>query len=85
MWLLARVLPLVIGDYVPDDDDYWLLFLRLMEIVGLLFSPKLTQDHAAYLAALISDHHYDFCTLYSGHTIIPKMHFMVHMPRLIIK
>lgn len=85
MWLLSRVLPLIIGDCIPDDDDYWLLFLQMMEIVDLLFSPKLTQDHAAYLSALISDHHHDFSTLYSDHTIIPKMHFMLHMPRLIIK
>ena len=85
MWLLGRILPLIIGDCVTNDDDYWLLFLQLMEIVDLLFAPKLTEDHAAYLSALISDPHHDFRWLYSSHTIIPKMHFMVHMPRLIIK
>ena len=83
MWLLARILPLLVADYVPDDDDHWLLYLKMMEIVDLLFSPKLTGDHAAYLAALINDHHHDFCQLYPGCNIIPKMHFMIHMPRLI--
>lgn len=80
MWLLGRVLPLIIGDYVPDDDEHWLLFLCLMEVVDLLFAPKLTKDHVAYLSTLISDHHHDFSRLYSSHPIIPKMHFMVHMP-----
>ena len=54
MWLLGCVLPLIIGDYVPDDDEHWLLFLRLMEVVDLLFAPKLTRDYVAYLSALIS-------------------------------
>ena len=67
----------------PDDDEHWLLYLQMMEIVDLLFSPKLTADHAAYLAALINDHHHDFCQLYPDCNIIPKMHFMIHIPRLI--
>ena len=25
MWLLGRVLPLIIGDYVPDDDEHALV------------------------------------------------------------
>ena len=29
----------------------------MMEIVDILFSPRVTEDDAAYLAALISDHH----------------------------
>lgn len=85
MWLLSRILPLLVGDYVPEDDDHWQLFLQLMEIVDILFSPKTSEDHAAYVATLINDHHHDFCKLYPTHSIIPKMHFMVHMPRLMIR
>ena len=64
MWLLGRLLPLIIGDFVPDDDEHWLLFLQMMDIVDLLFAPKLTEDHVAYVSALINDHHYGFCRLY---------------------
>ena len=85
MWLLARILPLVIGDMVPEDDERWLNFLKMMEIVDILFSPRVTEDDAAYLAALISDHHEEFVRLYPEWSVIPKMHFMVHMPRLMIK
>ena len=85
MWLLGRVLPLIIGDCIPDDDKHWLLFLRLMVIVDLLFAPSIPQDYVSYLSALISDHHHDFKRLYPSYSIIPKMHFMVHMPRLILK
>ena len=85
MWLLARILPLVIGDLVPEEDERWLNFVRMMEIVDILFSPRVTEDDAAYLAAFVSDHHEQFRHLYPGWSIIPKMHFMVHMPPLMIK
>ena len=85
MWLLGRLLPLIIGDLVPYDDEYWELFLQMMEIVDILFSPSTTEDHAGYVAVLINDHHKDFCRLYPDHNIIPKLHFMVHMPRLMIQ
>ena len=68
-----------------EDDKHWHLYLQLMEIVDLLFCPKTSHDHAAYLTALISDHHSEFCQLYPGKSIIPKMHFMVHMPKLMIR
>ena len=111
MWLLGRILPMLVGDYVPNDDEHWQNFLRLMEIVDYLFLPKvtenqvcvgttilhlsyddvsllypqITEDEDAYVASLISDHHSEFCELYAEHSVIPKMHFMVHMPRLTIQ
>lgn len=54
-------------------------------IVDILFSPNISADFAAYVSTLINDHHEEFCKLYSDHSIIPKMHFLVHMPRLMIQ
>lgn len=85
MWLLARILPLLVGDFVDEDDEHWKLYLQLMDIVDLIFCPKTSHEHAAYVATLISDHHSMFCELYRGKNIIPKMHFMVHMPKLMIR
>ena len=86
MWLLGCILPLLIADKVPNDDEHWMSFIQLMEIVSHLFSPSVTQDQlATYLASLISDHHSEFAKLYPDHSIIPKPHFMVHMPRLMIQ
>lgn len=85
MWLLGRILPLIIGEYVPENDERWRLYLNMMNIVDILFAPNTTTDHATYLATLIDDHHHDFCELYPQSSIIPKMHFMVHMPRMMIK
>ena len=56
-----------------------------MDIVDILFSPTIIEDDCAYLAVLINDHHNEFKRLYGTHKIIPKMHFMIHMPRLMLK
>jgi len=86
MWLvLGRILPLVIAEHVPEDDELWLLYLNLMDIVDLLFAPKTSEDHAVYLISLIDDHHHEFRRLYPDANIIPKMYFMILMPKLMLK
>ena len=85
MWLLGRILPMLVADRVPEDDEHWLCFLTMMEIVDNLFCPQVTEEQAGYIASLIREHHNDFCELYPGRSIIPKMHFMIHMPRLMIQ
>ena len=85
MWLLGRILPLLVGDLVPDDDERWLNYLKLMEIVDLLFCSPISEDNCPYLAILISDHHSEFTELYQDESVIPKIHFMIHMARLILR
>lgn len=85
MWLLGRLLPLVIGDMVPTGDGKWENFLRVMRIVDLLFSPTITEDLVGYLSRMIEEHHQEFTVLYPNNSVIPKMHFMIHMPRLILR
>jgi len=49
MLLLAKLLPLAIGDHVPTDDDRWMNYLRMCEIISYLFYPHIAEDDAAYL------------------------------------
>ena len=83
MHFFGFTLPLMIGYFIPDDDEHWQLFLQMMDIVDHLFSPKLSAEHATYVATLIREHHEEFSRLYPHRSIIPKMYFMIHMPRLI--
>ena len=32
MWCLARLLPLMFGEYIPEDDDQWELYKILIDI-----------------------------------------------------
>ena len=47
MWLLGRILPILIGDLVLEDNEYWILFLKLMDTVDILFSPTIIEDDCA--------------------------------------
>ena len=48
------MLPLLIGDVVPEGNIYWRHFLRLMRITGLLMGPQVTSATAFYLRHLNS-------------------------------
>ena len=85
MWLLGRLLPVMVGKKVPQDDDYWTNFTDLLTIMDLLLSPELTEDDVANMSTLILDHHIQFCVLYPSSSVIPKMHYLIHMPRLILE
>ena len=82
MWTLGRFLPLLIGHLVEDDDDHWLNFLCLLDIIDILFARPVTADACALAEVLISDHHSSFIQLYPHLSITLKMHSMIHMPRL---
>ncbi len=85
MWLLGRILPIVIGDLVPEGDPYWENYLLMMRIVDILFSPRTTEVLISYLSQKICLHHTQFKELYPSDSVIPKMHFMIHMPHLTLK
>ena len=82
MWTFARFLPLVIGHLIPFGDEHWENFLRLLEIMDILFSRTVLSEDCGYLEALISDHHLCFKELYPSVNITMKMHSMIHLPRL---
>ena len=80
MWCLARVLPFVIGEFVAEDDDHWSNFLNLLTVMDFVFAPTTTVDKANLVAVLIQDFLADFKELYPDVNLIPKMHYMIHMP-----
>jgi hypothetical protein len=56
VWCLLKYLPLIIGEFVPCDDENWLFLLHLSELVDLIFAPKFTIGTVSYLRELIADH-----------------------------
>jgi hypothetical protein len=84
MWCLARFLPLLIGDVVPESDKRWQNFLMLMQIEDIVFAPKTTIALAAYLDVLVGSYLEDFANLYER-PIIPKQRYMIHYPSQIVR
>ena len=80
MWCLARLLPLMIGEHVPEDDCRWRLYIMFLTIMDYTFSPNTDKDNIEYVRYLIGNHHIRFCELYPHCSIIPKQHYMIHFP-----
>jgi hypothetical protein len=85
MWTLGRFLPLVIGQFIACDNPHWDNYITLLNIMDIVFAPHISKEDCSYLETLISDHHHTMKLLYPGIHITPKMHYMIHLPRLILK
>ena len=85
MYILGRLLPLLTGKFVPKEDTRWEKYLALLHITDYLLAPSIHPDEVAHLKALIEDHHSTVFKLYPDASVIPKRHYMVHMPRLILQ
>ena len=83
MWCLARMLPLIIGDSVPEENPHWENVLLLLIILEYILAPVVSQDDIGYLQLLIEQHHLEFKTLYPHCSITPKLHYLIHYPEFI--
>lgn len=83
MWCLGRLLPLMIGSDVPPGNECWDCFLLLMTIVDYVFAPVTSKEILDYLKELIETHHKLFKEVYPLSPIIPKLHYVVHIPEWI--
>ena len=77
MWCLGRILPLLIGHLVEEDDDNWNNFLAILTFI---FAPLITPDKTDLVAVLVQDFLFDFKELYPTRNLTPKLHYMIHMP-----
>lgn len=80
MWCLIRVLPFLIGDFIPKGNRFWELILKLRKIMDIVFAPKVTKGQCIFLRSLIEEHHTHFKSVFPDVKLIPKHHFLVHYP-----
>ena len=75
MWCLAQLLPIIIGEMVPVDDEHWQNFLDLLVIIDYVFAPVISLDSAAFLHDAICSHHEQFCRqIYHTKTALHDSH-----------
>ena len=82
MWLFGRLLPLMVGDRVPEDDVHWKCFIDLLRILTLSTAVEVTHDSVDVLETLIEDYLGVFNSIYPN-SITPKMHYLLHLPQQI--
>ena len=73
--------PLIMGDlFFQNEDENWKNFLRLNEIVNLVFAFFYDKKTIETLDSLIHKYLNTFKLLYNDASITPKMHFLTHFP-----
>ena len=85
MWCLGRFLPMIVGAKVPENDEKLQQYLKMLDIIDVVFSPVRSANQAAYLAQLIEEHNKEFKALYPNCSITPKMHYIVNCPSAMIR
>ena len=80
MCCLFRFIPIILGDLVDNDSKQWHCFLKLWNIVQMCTAPVISKDDVSFLKMLIEEHHILFKEAYPIANIIPKLHYMVHIP-----
>ena len=82
-WHLFLLLPFLIGDLVPLDNDFWDLYMLSRKMTDIIFAPVVKVSQLAYLDMIISQHHKLLYQL-APQSITPKCHFITHYPRLML-
>ncbi|CAB4011337.1 Hypothetical predicted protein [Paramuricea clavata] len=81
--MFLRLLPFIIGPLVDSEDPYYLFLVELIHIVQLVFSPVIKIGTIHYLKQIIDEHLSNFKKLFPNSNILPKHHYLVHIPSTI--
>jgi hypothetical protein len=84
-WCLIRNITCIVGHKVPRDECHWQLLILLLEILDIVFAPKVNEGLSIYLAYVIAEHHELLSQLYPEKKLTPKHHFLIHYPTALIK
>ncbi|KAM7310696.1 uncharacterized protein ISCGN_007604 [Ixodes scapularis] len=82
-WCLLRLLSLILGNLVPEDNPDWELYLQFREIVDLSFATVIPCEYLPYLESLVQTFLVEFAQRYGAASVIPKLHYLVHYARFI--
>lgn len=77
-WQFFYLLPILIGDKIPEDDEVWELLRTLLKIIEMCLESSFDETKLTLLSSLISKHH----TIYMKYfrELKPKMHLITHLP-----
>jgi hypothetical protein len=83
--IYLKNLPFILVKYVPAVDDlYYQLLLQIILIVQICFSPVASVTRVDELREAVELHLTNFKELFPTINIIPKMHYLIHIPDQIL-
>lgn len=77
-WTMGRLLPLVIGKYVPHGMEEWMLYVEFLQVLELICAPEISDVKINQLEEMISAWIVKFVRLFPAKSVTPKMHYLVH-------
>ncbi|XP_028418281.1 uncharacterized protein LOC114543534 [Dendronephthya gigantea] len=81
--LFLRLIPFILSSLVNEHDKFYHLVTELISIVQILFSPVISINTVNQLKDLIAEHLTRFKDCFPSTNIIPKQHYLIHMPSMI--
>ena len=81
--IFLRLLPFFIAPFVDTNNEYYTFLMELIQIVQIIMSPVITIDTIQHLKQLIAEHLTKFTMLFPDKNILPKQHYLIHIPNMI--
>ena len=80
-WCLFRLLPFMIGDFVPEGTPIWKLYLTCREVADIVFAPVIAKGWLPHLKQVTVELNEMYAEV--SKTFPAKFHFITHYHRLI--
>lgn len=82
MLCLCQNFRFIVGDLVPDDNEVWLYYLLVFELVNTLNSQTMSFKSLEFISNLVQEHN-EFYLKFSHEHLKPKFHWLLHYHRII--
>ena len=81
--LFFRLTPFILSSLVSENDPIYPLITELLAICQIVFSPVISLQTINLLQLLIGEHLSHFKEHFPEVSIIPKQHYLIHIPKMI--
>ena len=83
MWNLIRLAPLILGEYVEIDNEYWNLLVLFCQLTDRLCVLEFSNSGLVYLDQFLLSIFSKYMLIFPDVIIKPKAHFIQHYPQII--
>ena len=74
---------LIIGDLIPKDNEIWMYYLSLRDMLNILLFKEISLATIHYLDAIITEHHEMYISVFHQ-KLKPKHHHLLHYKRALL-
>ncbi|XP_060846411.1 uncharacterized protein LOC132926082 [Rhopalosiphum padi] len=82
--MLVRYFGSLIGDFVPQNEPVWYLYISLRKILDILTFTSFQKECSKLLQKLVAEHN-ELYLILSKNNLKPKYHYLLHYPTMMLK